>query len=192
VFDLSYLRMIPNMVIGAPADARELAGMIATAVTHDGPLAIRFPKAAAASLPALPGSPIPIGEWEELREGEDVLILASGRLVETAQKAATEASAQGVSVGVVNARWIKPLDHRLASWAAEYRAVVVLEDNVMAGGFGSAVMEELSKAGMAGKVRILGIPDRFLPSGTVDELLHEIGLDPEGVTRSVLALVAGR
>jgi 1-deoxy-D-xylulose-5-phosphate synthase len=70
--------------------------------------------------------------------------------------------------------------------------VVVLEDNVMAGGFGSAVMEELSKAGMAGKVRILGIPDRFLPSGTVDELLHEIGLDPEGVTRSVLALVAGR
>jgi 1-deoxy-D-xylulose-5-phosphate synthase len=191
VFDLSYLRMVPNMVIGAPADAPELAGMIATAVTHDGPMAIRFPKAAAASLPALPAAPIPIGEWEELREGEDVLILASGRLVETAQKAATEASAQGISVGVVNARWVKPLDARLATWAGEYRAVITLEDNVVAGGFGSAVMEELSKVGMAGKVRILGIPDRFLPAGSVDELLHEIGLDSDGVTRAVLAVAAG-
>jgi 1-deoxy-D-xylulose-5-phosphate synthase len=184
--------MVPNMVIGAPADAHELAGMIATAVEHDGPIAIRFPKAAAASLPTFPGSPITIGEWEELSEGEDVLILASGRLVEIAQKAATEAAAQGVGVGVVNARWIKPLDPRLLTWAKEYRAIVTLEDNVVAGGFGSAVLEELAPTGMAGKVRVLGIPDRFLPAGSVDELLHEVGLDVEGVTRSVLALAAGR
>lgn len=190
VFDLSYLRMVPNLVIGAPADASELAGMLATAVTHGGPMAIRFPKAAAASLPALPASSIPIGEWEELSEGEDVLILANGRLVETAQKAATEAATQGVSVGVVNARWIKPLDERLPIWAASYRVVVTLEDNVVAGGFGAAVLEELSKSGLAGKVRILGVPDRFLPAGSVDELLAEIGLDVDGVTRSILALVA--
>ncbi|MGI8514301.1 MAG: 1-deoxy-D-xylulose-5-phosphate synthase [Acidimicrobiia bacterium] len=191
VFDLSYLRMVPNLVVGAPADATELAGMIATAVTHDGPIAIRFPKAAASSLPALPSTPIPIGEWELLSAGEDVLILASGRLVETAEKAATEAATQGISVGVVNARWIKPLDDRLVSWAASARAIITLEDNVIAGGFGAAVMEELSKVGMAGKVRILGIPDRFLPAGSVDELLAEIGLDTDGVTRSILALVAG-
>ena len=165
--------------------------MIATAVCHDGPIAIRFPKAAAASLPTLPGTPIPVGEWEELSEGEDVLILANGRLVEIAQKAATEAGAQGVSVGVINARWVKPLDDRLAMWAASYRVIVTLEDNVVAGGFGAAVLEELSRQGMAGKVTVLGIPDRFLPAGSVDELLAEIGLDVEGVTRSVLALVAG-
>jgi 1-deoxy-D-xylulose-5-phosphate synthase len=191
VFDLSYLRMIPNLVVGTPADSADLAGMIPSALDHDGPVAIRFPKAAA-SLPPIPAPPIPIGEWEEISEGEDVLLLASGRMVEIAEKAGASLAASGVSCRVINARWTKPLDARLRSWAEAYDLVVTLEDNVVAGGFGAAVLEEVAPAGLAGKVRVLGIPDRFLPAGSVDELLAEVGLNPEGVASQVLAMTVGK
>jgi 1-deoxy-D-xylulose-5-phosphate synthase len=92
---------------------------------------------------------------------------------------------------VVNARWVKPLDPRLIGWIEAFDHVVTLEDNVVAGGFGAAVLEEVAPAGLAGRVRVLGIPDRFLPAGSVDELLHELGLDADGVTRQVLAMVVG-
>ncbi|HEX2403558.1 MAG TPA: transketolase C-terminal domain-containing protein, partial [Acidimicrobiia bacterium] len=191
VFDLSYLRMIPNLVVGTPADATELAGMIPSALDHVGPVAIRFPKAAASSLPTIPAEPISIGVWEELSDGDDVLLLANGRMVEIAQKAAASLGSHGVSCRVVNARWVKPLDPRLIGWIEAYDHVVTLEDNVVAGGFGAAVLEEVAPAGLAGRVRVLGIPDRFLPAGSVDELLHELGLDADGVTRQVLAMVVG-
>ncbi|NIR41501.1 MAG: 1-deoxy-D-xylulose-5-phosphate synthase, partial [Actinobacteria bacterium] len=87
VFDLTYLRMIPNMVIGVPSDADELCGMLETALDHPGPIAIRYPKASAASIPALPVDPIPIGRWQERSSGDDVLFLAAGRMVERAEKA---------------------------------------------------------------------------------------------------------
>jgi 1-deoxy-D-xylulose-5-phosphate synthase len=97
-----------------------------------------------------------------------------------------------VSCRVINARWTKPLDARLRSWAEAYDLVVTLEDNVVAGGFGAAVLEEVAPAGLAGKVRVLGIPDRFLPAGSVDELLAEVGLNPEGVASQVLAMTVGK
>jgi 1-deoxy-D-xylulose-5-phosphate synthase len=185
VFDLTYLRMIPNMVVGAPADGAELAAMLETALDHPGPVAIRFPKSATSAMPALPAAAIPVGVWEELSEGEDVLFLAVGRMVETAQKAAASLGQQGISSGVINARWVKPLDSRLPSWAGRYRLVVTLEDNVIAGGFGAAVMEALSREGLAGRVTVLGIPDRFLPAGSVDEVLHSAGLDADSVAAQV-------
>ncbi|MGH8923648.1 MAG: 1-deoxy-D-xylulose-5-phosphate synthase [Acidimicrobiia bacterium] len=191
VFDLSYLRMIPNLVVGTPADATELAGMIPSALDHDGPVAIRFPKAAA-SLPSIPAEPIPIGVWEELSDGDDVLLVASGRMVEIAQKTGASLGAHGVSCRVINARWVKPLDPRLIDWVAAHKLVVTLEDNVIAGGFGAAVLEVVAPAGLAGRVRVLGIPDRFLPAGSVDELLHDVSLDSEGVTGQVLAMMAGQ
>jgi 1-deoxy-D-xylulose-5-phosphate synthase len=190
VFDLSYLRMIPNMVVGAPSDADELAGMIETALAHSGPIAIRFPKASASSLPTLPALPIPIGVWEELTDGEDVLFLAAGRMVEIAQKVASNLATGGLSCGVINARWVKPLDPRLDEWAARYRKVVTLEDNVVSGGFGSAVLEHLSTTGQASKVAVLGIPDRFLPAGTVDDILKEAGLDVDSITSRVAVLLS--
>jgi 1-deoxy-D-xylulose-5-phosphate synthase len=185
VFDLSYLRMIPDMVVGAPADASELAAMLETAMDHPGPIAIRFPKGVASAMPALPAPPIPVGEWEELSEGEDVLFLAVGRMVEVAQKAAANLGQHGVSAGVVNARWVKPLDPRLSTWAGRYPMVVTIEDNVVAGGFGAAVMEGLS--GQAGAFRVLnlGIPDRFLPAGSVEDVLKSVGLDSEAVAAQV-------
>lgn len=187
-FDLTYLRMVPNMVVGAPADAVELAGMLESALDHDGPIAIRFPKASVSALPQLPAEPVPIGVWEELSEGDEVLFLAVGRMVEVAQKAAAGLAGKGISCGVVNARWVKPLDPRMAEWVSRYRKVVTIEDNVVAGGFGAAVLEALSGTADSGKVTILGLPDRFLPGGSVDELMRELGLDAEGVIRQVGAL----
>jgi 1-deoxy-D-xylulose-5-phosphate synthase len=191
VFDLSYLRMIPNMVVGAPADAAELAGMIEAALDHSGPIAIRFPKASTSALPILPADPVPIGVWEELSEGEDVLFLAVGRFVEIAQKAAAGLAAQGITCGVVNARWVKPLDPRLLEWANRYRRVVTVEDNVIAGGFGACVLEALAGTELLAKVSVLGLPDRFLPAGSVEELLRDVGLDVDGLIKQVGAIFGG-
>jgi 1-deoxy-D-xylulose-5-phosphate synthase len=190
VFDLSYLRMIPNMVVGAPADATELCGMIETAVDHDGPIAIRYPKTAAVSVPTIPAEPIPVGEAQLLSTGSEVLLVAVGRMVEVAEKAALDLGERGVSVGVVNARWVKPLDPRILEWAAPVAHVVTLEDNVLAGGFGSAVMEAFSGAGMAKEVTRIGVPDQFLPFGSPSDLHESVGMDSEGVVGRVLALLA--
>lgn len=190
VFDLTFLRMIPNLVVGAPSDATELAGMLETAFSYGGPIAIRYPKASAVSLPSLPVDPIPIGEWEELISGEDVLFLANGRMVEHAQKAAATLEQSGISCGVVNARWIKPLDDRLPDWAARYRHVVCVEDNVVHGGFGAAVMERLSGTELAGKVHLMGVPDRFLPQGSAGDVIRSIGLEPDQIADRVMLVVS--
>lgn len=190
VFDLTFLRMIPNLVVGAPADAADLCGMLGAALSHDGPVALRYPKASAASLPVIPADPIPIGVWEELSFGEDVLFLANGRMVEHVQKAAATLSQSGLSCGVVNARWVKPLDERLPAWAAAYRHVVCVEDNVISGGFGAAVLEALSGTGLAGKVHLLGIPDHFLPAGSADDVIRSVGLDPDQIADRVALLLA--
>ena len=189
VFDLSYLRMIPNMVVGAPADATELCAMIETAVDHDGPIAIRYPKGAAVSVPAVPVTPITVGEAQLLSEGSEVLIVAVGRMVEVAEKAAVDIRARGFSAGVVNARWVKPLDPRILEWAAPVAHVVTLEDNVIAGGFGAAVLEAFAEAGVVKDITCIGIPDHFLPFGAPSDIAQSAGLDPDSVVSRVLALL---
>ncbi|GIU92696.1 MAG: 1-deoxy-D-xylulose-5-phosphate synthase 2 [Acidimicrobiia bacterium] len=189
VFDLSYLRMIPGLVVGAPSDAAELCAMLETAIAYDGPIAIRYPKAAATSVPTVPADPIPVGEWQERSAGEDVLFLAAGRMVETAEKAAAQLAQRGVSCGVVAARWVKPMDRRLEDWVARYPTVVTLEDNVVTGGFGAAVLERLADTGLADRVRVVGIPDRFLPAGSADDVLASVGLDPDSVADRVVGLL---
>jgi 1-deoxy-D-xylulose-5-phosphate synthase len=190
VFDLTFLRMIPGMVVGAPADAEDLCAMIETAATHDGPMAIRYPKSSATSIPAIPVAPIAIGEWTELRSGDDMLILANGRYVEAAQKIAGRLEQEGASVGVVNARWVKPLDPRLGDWVRGSRVVVTLEDNVLAGGFGAAVLESLAGTGLGGKVHTVGVPDAFLPFGSADDVLTSVGLDVDSLTDRLRVLLA--
>ncbi|MDF1594814.1 MAG: 1-deoxy-D-xylulose-5-phosphate synthase [Acidimicrobiia bacterium] len=190
-FDLSYLRMIPGMTIGAPSDARELCAMVAAGVTHEGPMAIRFPKGGADTIPELPVEPLEIGTWEELESGSDVLLLATGRMVELAQKAQLTLAQQGVSVGLINARWVKPMDERLVDWVRAYPMVVTLEDNVISGGFGAGVLETVSLDGLADRIRIMGIPDEFLPAGSAGEIMKSIGLDAESIAERVLGLVSG-
>lgn len=185
-FDLAYLRMIPGLSIAAPSSADELAGILATALNHPGPVAIRYPKSGVDSIPQLPAEPVPLGEWEELDSGSDVLILAVGRMVPIAAKAAVQLEQEGISCGLINARWVKPLDPRLPEWAEKYERIVTVEDGVASGGFGSAVLGALAPLGLAGKVRVLGLPDAFLPPGNPDVLFSDLGLDADGITAHIL------
>ena len=191
VFDLSFLRLIPNLKVAAPADATELCALLETALASDGPIAIRYPKGPVPSTPDLPVEPLPIGRWEELRKGSDAVIFAVGRMVEVAKEAAERLELQKVSCAVVNARWIKPVDPRIVDWARSHPVVVTVEDNVGPGGFGGAVLEALSPHGLAGRVRLLALPDQFLPHGKAADILKEQGLDAAGVAKSVYEAVRG-
>jgi 1-deoxy-D-xylulose-5-phosphate synthase len=192
VFDLSFLRLIPNLKIAAPADATELCALLETALASDGPIAIRYPKGPVPSTPELPVEPLPIGRWEELRKGSDAVIFAVGRMVEVAVEAAERLELQNVSCAVVNSRWIKPMDPRIVDWARSHPLVVTVEDNVGAGGFGGAVLETLAPHGLAGRVRTLALPDEFLPHGKASDILKAHGLDSAGVAKSVYEAVRGK
>jgi 1-deoxy-D-xylulose-5-phosphate synthase len=182
VFDLSYLRTVPNLVIAAPADATELCALLETAMTLDGPMAIRYPKGAVPSQPDLPVEALPVGRWEEVRKGTDVAILAIGKMVGVALEAADMLESEGVSCGVVNSRWLKPIDPRLAGdWAVRYPTLVTAEDNVISGGFGAAVLENLAPAGLAGKVRVMALPDTFIAHAKPGDILARHGLDGSGL-----------
>jgi len=191
IFDLSYLRLIPNLKVAAPKDATELCALLETALATDGPIAIRYPKGPVPATPDLPVEPLPIGRWEELRKGSDAVIFAVGRMVEVAGEAAERLEMQGLSCGVVNARWIKPVDPRIADWARGHPIVLTVEDNVGAGGFGSAVLEALAPHGLAGRVRTLALPDAFLPHGKASDILQEHGLDAAGIAKAVYEAVRG-
>ena len=191
IFDLSYLRLVPNLKIAAPKDATELCALLETALATDGPVAIRYPRGPVPATPDLPVEPLPIGRWEELRKGNDAVIFAVGKMVEVAREAAERLELQGVSCGVVNARWIKPVDPRIADWARAHPVVVTVEDNVGTGGFGGAVLESLAPFGLAGRVRTLALPDEFLPQGKASDILRERGLDAAGVARAVYQAVRG-
>jgi 1-deoxy-D-xylulose-5-phosphate synthase len=192
IFDLSYLRLIPNLKVAAPADATELCALLETALATDGPVAIRYPKGPVPATPDLPVEPLPVGRWEELRKGSDAVIFAAGRMVEVAKEAAERLEMQNVSCAVVNARWIKPVDPRIADWARSHPVVVTVEDNVGTGGFGGAVLEALAPHGLAGKVRMLALPDQFLPQGKATDILRDNGLDAAGIAKSVFEAVKGK
>ncbi|HEV2139838.1 MAG TPA: 1-deoxy-D-xylulose-5-phosphate synthase [Candidatus Dormibacteraeota bacterium] len=191
IFDLSYLRLIPNLKIAAPKDATELCALLETALATDGPVAIRYPRGPVPATPDLPVEPLPVGRWEELRRGDDAVIFAVGKMVEVAREAAERLELQGVSCGVVNARWIKPVDPRIADWARGHPVVVTVEDNVGTGGFGGAVLEALAPLGLAGRVRTLALPDEFLPQGKASDILRERGLDAAGIAKAVYTAVKG-
>src|ERR1700681_30464 len=192
VFDLSFLRMIPNLKIAAPADATELCALLETALATDGPVAIRYPRGPVPSTPDLPVEPLPVGRWEELRKGDDAVVFAVGRMVGVSMEAAERLEIQGISCAVVNARWIKPVDRRIADWARTHPVVVTVEDNVGAGGFGGAVLETLAPLGLAGRVRTVALPDRFLPQGKASDILSENGLDAAGIAKAVFEAVKGK
>lgn len=191
-FDLSYLRVIPNMVVMAPRDENELRHMVATmAAYNDGPIAVRFPRGAGLGVEMdAEIRPLEIGRGETLTSGSDVMFVAVGAMVATSLEAAALLSERGVSAGVVNARFVKPLDTGLLDELAHSgAAIVTVEDNAVRGGFGSAVNEYFVSQGFdSAHVRNLGIPDEFIEHGARSDLLADIGLDAEGVARSALEL----
>jgi len=185
VFDLTYLRMVPGMVVMAPRDEDQLRHMLATAVARDdGPSAVRYPRGAGTGATcAGPPTPLPIGKGERLHAGGDVCVLAVGSLVQPALAAARELAAAGVGVEVVDMRFVKPLDGELLSSVWErHRHVLTLEENSVVGGFGAAVLEWAAAQGPGGpQVEVVGIPDGFQEHATRAELLAGLGLDTAGL-----------
>ncbi|MBZ9714715.1 1-deoxy-D-xylulose-5-phosphate synthase [Deinococcus multiflagellatus] len=183
VFDLSYLRSIPGVRIGLPRDAAELRGMLKYAQNAPGPFAIRYPRGNTTPVPEGTWPDLEWGTWEVVQPGQEVVVLAGGKALEYATKAAAGLS----GVGVVNARFVKPLDEAmLRELARTARALVTVEDNTVVGGFGSAVLEFLNAEGLHTPVRVLGIPDEFQEHATVDSVHARAGIDAPAI-RTVLA-----
>jgi len=188
VFDLSYLRTVPDLAVMAPADEAELVHMLATALALEGPVALRYPRGKGTGVP-LPDVPVPleVARAEVRRRGAGCAILAAGRMVGVAERAAMLLAEDGVDASIVNLRWVKPLDLQTIAWAATHPLVVTLEENTTIGGVGAAVMEALSDLGTVVPVLRIAVPDCFVTHGAMPLLLEEVGLTPEAVRGAVLA-----
>ncbi|MGG4553028.1 1-deoxy-D-xylulose-5-phosphate synthase [Paenibacillus humicus] len=189
VYDIAFMRHIPNIVLMMPKDENELRHMMKTALEYnDGPIAYRYPRV---NVPGVPLDeelkPIPIGSWEKLREGDQVAIVATGPMVQVAEEAAEILKREGVSIGVVNARFLKPLDNSmLLNLAGAGTKLIVLEEACQAGSLGSAVLEFYAEHGITGTdVSLMGIPDRFIEHGSIKEQLREVGLTAEAVVEQI-------
>lgn len=192
VFDYSYLRHLPNMKVLAPKDENELGRMLKTALSLEGPVALRYPRGegSGAALEE-PFTPLESLAAEVLEEGE-IAILAVGSMVDAAQKTAKLLKEEGLSAAVVNMRIVKPLDEELLHrMAHEKKMLVTMEENALAGGFGSAVLEALADAGLLVPVVRFGIGDAFIEQGKPQELLEMAGLQPEQMARSILTAWKG-
>jgi len=192
VFDLSYLRSLPNMVVMAPKDENELKRMLTTALAHKGPIAVRYPRGAVEGVKIEKRDiPVPIGKGEILQKGNDVLILAIGRSVNEALAAHSTLAEKGISATVVNCRFVKPLDTDLISaLAGEIPRIITVEENVRQGGFGSAVLECLSDQGVTGfHLQCIGIPDTFVEHGPQKILRSKYGIDASTIVDTARRLV---
>ncbi len=189
-FDIAYLRHLPGMKLMAPKDGRELKRMLKLALEGGGPTCIRYPRA---NVPDeeldLPSRPFSWGKAEVLREGQDGAIIAYGAMVYPAFRAAELLSSEGIEVSVINARFAKPLDNKLILETVKTHPVVLtIEDHVLAGGFGSAVIEMLSDQGVdIRNVHRLGIPDKLIEHGSRAQLLRDLELDEEGIAKRLVA-----
>ena len=190
-YDLGYMRLFPNMVVMAPGDEHDLTAMVDWALSHDGPTAIRYPKAVVERHGGTRAA-IEIGRSEPLAEGADGLVVACGTLLGEALKAAADLRREGLEIAVINARFVKPLDPAIIDRIESAPWTVTLEENALQTGFGSAVLEAVNDAGIhAGPIVRLGLPDRFVEHGERAELLADLGLDATGIAATCRRL-AGR
>ncbi|MBP7055660.1 MAG: 1-deoxy-D-xylulose-5-phosphate synthase [Candidatus Omnitrophica bacterium] len=182
VFDMAYLRHIPNLVFMAPATPSELKAMLDLAIKLERPVAIRYPKGSV-SVPDRPMSPLELGKSEIVTEGKDVAIISIGSMLEMAIPLAERLAKKRISATVVNARFIKPLDDKMvADIARRVKRIAILEDGTAQGGFGSAVLEELERLPQAGvKSRIFAVPDKFIEHGARNELFAKYNLTPDAI-----------
>lgn len=191
IFDLCYLRSIPGMAVMAPRNEDELQHMLYTALHGaPGPSALRYPRDKGEGVALKEPHLLPWGQGELLREGKDLLVAAAGTVVNAALAAAERLfNEEGIDAAVINARFVKPLDEKLIlEWAARCGRLLTVEENTLVGGFGSAVLELLSKRGLVLPVRRLGIDDRFVEQGPRSLVLSLYGLDAEGIFREALSL----
>ncbi|MDD5170875.1 MAG: 1-deoxy-D-xylulose-5-phosphate synthase [Syntrophales bacterium] len=194
LFDLAYLRSIPNIVVMSPKDENELRHMLATAVAYGGPIALRYPRGAGVGVPLdeLPTC-LEIGKGEIIREGEDLAVIAIGATVHPAVEAAQALAEEGIRTRVINARFVKPLDGELICDTAKvFKRIITVEENVLMGGFGSAVMELLADRGIFDcRIIRLGIGDTFVEHATQQELRHMFGIDNKGIIAAARRMMTG-
>ncbi len=195
VFDIAFARSIPNLTVMAPADEDQLSDMLATALTLNSPVSIRYARADGLGV-SIKKEPelIPVGKGRMMTEGEDLLIIAIGSMVDPAVQAADLLAKQGISTGVLDARFIKPLDEDLILEKSRAAGkVLVVEEGILAGGFGSAVLELFSDRGLEGvSTARMGISDAFVEHGTRAELLADLGLTPEGIAARAVSMLKDR
>jgi 1-deoxy-D-xylulose-5-phosphate synthase len=191
VFDLSFLRVIPNLIFMAPKDEEELRHMLFTAVHHHGPSALRYPRGSGEDVPLSSAfKRLEIGRGEVLRKGGDILLLPVGNRVHPALRAAQGLQKLGVDATVINPRFIKPLDKELiCDWAATTGKVITVEDNVRQGGFGSSVLELFSRCGLSVKTSLLAHPDRFIEHGPQKTLWRNSSINSVAITEAALQLL---
>lgn len=183
-FDLSYLRHLPNMVVMSPATASELSAMLEMTLSLAGPMAIRYSKSDFCDKDE---TPTVYGKWKMLRPIAPVTVVATGNLVFTAQKLASRFKAEHqLEMGVINACFIKPLDGEMLKRLAHCRVLFTLEDNVVSGGMGSAILEHLAVMANRPKVYLYGIPDRFITHGDMASLMQEVGMDEESLYQRMI------
>ncbi len=193
-FDLSYLTLIPNLIVSAPKDENELQHLLYTAVKSGHPMAIRYPRGAGLGVKMESElRTLPVGKAEILRDGEDVAIVAIGAMVSPALEAAQELASNGIEATVVNARFTKPLDAELImDLASRIKRIVTVEENTLSSGFGSGVVDLLQKSGVSDiQVKSIGLPDKFIEQGAQAILRSNYGLDAKGIVRQVLSLFPG-
>ena len=189
VFDFGYMRVFPNMVVMAPGDSYDLTQMVDFALSHDGPCSMRYPKTAAETVDG-ERTPVELGRAEIIRWGRDGVIICCGTLLSDCLRAAESLASDGLDVGVVNARFVKPIDRDLVARACrECSFVVTVEEAALMGGFGSAVLEAASDQGLdSTRIRRLGVPDRFIEHGERGELLADLGLDSAAIAETCRAV----
>ncbi|MCK4847287.1 MAG: 1-deoxy-D-xylulose-5-phosphate synthase, partial [Deltaproteobacteria bacterium] len=192
LYDIAYLRHLPNMIVAAPKDGAELRSMMHSAVRYNAPVAIRYPRGATpegtiTDVRSAAIEDIELGRSEQLREGKDLTIIALGTMVGAALEAAESLNAKGIDAAVINARFVKPLDSEAILKAAKATGrIITIEEAALQGGFGSAVLELLEAEDVDCLVRRIGVPDSFIEQGTQKELYKDLGLDAEGIEKTIV------
>lgn len=193
LFDIAYLRHLPNMIVAAPKDEAELRHLLYTAVRCGSPMAVRYPRGNCIGVDiSSPMKEIPIGRAETLKSGDDLTILALGTMVQPSLEAAARLEMSGVSTSVINVRFVKPLDEAaLLKAAASRYGIVTVEEGALMGGFGSAVLELLDERGVRCPVKRCGVPDEYIEHGTQEELRAMLGLNCVGIEAACRSLIHG-
>jgi 1-deoxy-D-xylulose-5-phosphate synthase len=188
MFSLPAQRSLPNLVIGSPKDEQEMRDMVVTALAHDGPISLHYPRDSGEDLPDRVGELLEIGRSEVLRAGDDVLLVGFGPITQRLMVAADALAADGWQAGVVNARWAKPLDEAcLADQAAGKRLVVTAEESAAMGGFGDGVLDALNRAGVRVPLLKIALVEGFVDHGSVADLRRQQRIDAEGILEQVRA-----
>ena len=181
ILDLSFFNIVPNLVIMAPKNFNELEDMLEFAIDYDGPIYIRYPRGGEENIKIDKEEKIKLGKAEKLADGKDYTIIALGKMVQRAYEISNILKKEGIEAGVINARFLKPLDEEnIVKWIGTSK-VITIEDNIVKGGLGSTVLEVLKKYNKTNKLRMLGYPDEFIKQGIVDEIEKEYKLDIESI-----------